>query len=97
MKDDDGNYKVTCNVFYGSFKYASTGLNQSKEIAKRKSAENMLKRLGDDYLVQKLPIHDKINNVADAKLYFVKHLRTNKNRSVKSAFDAVADDDGRSG
>ena len=57
----------------------------------------MLNRLGDHYLLKKLPTHDQINNVTDAKLYFVKHLRTNKNRSVKSAFDAVADDDGRSG
>ena len=97
MKDDDGNYKVTCKVESGIFNSDTTQIDKSKEVAKRKSAEDMLKRLGDDYLLKKLPTHDRIDNVKDAKMYFIKHLRTNKNRTVQGAFDAAADDDGRTG
>ena len=97
MKDDDGNYQVTCRIESGFFRSDSNGFDKSKEVAKRKSAENMLKKLGDDYLLKKLPAHDQIKPVTDAKMYFVQHLRSNKNRTLQSAFEAVADDDGRSG
>ena len=97
MKDDDGNYKVTCRIESGIFSSASNGNDKAKEIAKRKSAENMLKKLGDDYLLKKLPTHDRIDNITEAKKYFIKHLRSMKNKSVQGAFDSCPEQDGRSG
>ena len=97
MTGDDGNYKVTCRIESGYFNCSSHSVNKSKEVAKRKSAEDMLKRLGDDYLLKTLPTYDRIDSITYAKIYFIKHLRTNKNRTVQSAFDAAADDDGRTG
>ena len=95
MRDDDGNYKVTCKIESGIFNSDTTSSDKCKEVAKRKSAEDMLKRLGDDYLLKKLPTHDQIDNVKDAKLYFAKHLRNNKNQTVQRQFGQVGVDDGR--
>ena len=97
VKDDDGNYKITCNIESGGFKYACYGFDKSKEVAKRKSAENMLKKLGDDYLVKKLPTHDEIEYVTDAKLYFAKHLRNRRNGTLQRALNSGLKDDGRTG
>ena len=97
VKDDDGNYKIICKLESECFKYVCYGCDKSKEVAKRKSAENMLKKLGDDYSLKKLPVHDPIEFVTDAKLYFAKHLRNRRNGTLQSALDAVAKDDGRSG
>ena len=95
MRDDDGNYKVTCKIESGIFNSDTTSSDKCKEVAKRKSAEDMLKRLGDDYLLKNLPTHDQIDNVKDAKLYFAKHLRNNKNQTVQRQFGQVGVDDGR--
>ena len=97
VKDDDGIYKITCNIESGGFKYACYGFDKSKEVAKRKSAENMLKKLGDDYLVKKLPTHDEIEYVTDAKLYFAKHLRNRRNGTLQRTLDSVPEIDGRTG
>jgi len=96
MKDDNDIYKVICKLELGEFKYASDGFDKSKEVAKRKSAENMLRILGDHNLLNKLPTHDRIETIIEAKKYFLEHLRNNKNRTLQIAFNAVADDDGRS-
>lgn len=98
IKDNNDNYKVTCKIEIGEFNYHSVGYDKSKEVAKRKSAEEMLKRLGDNNnLLRKVPAHDEIEYISHAKKFFVKHLLNNRNRTLHGAFDAVAEDDGRSG
>ena len=99
VKVDGGNYKVICKIEFRGALFTSTGFDKSREVAKRKSAENMIKNeLGvNNNLLRRAPKHDEIEFVSDAKEYFLKHLRNNRNRTLHSAFDSCSNDDGRSG
>ena len=95
---DDGIFKVICKIEFEGAVLTSVGLDKSKEVAKRKSAEKMMMELGvDNNLLRSSPKHDEIELVSGAKEFFLKHLRNNRNRTLHSAFETCSNEDGRTG